>query len=165
MGVPETGVTKVWPAKLLQSSTRAGENDGPFRAMKNVFAKPSQRALASRADLSFVLAGKENVVARSDHFVQIHAADQRLALAERMRPLRASADDLLGNVLNIGQRLRIAVRVTLADRRIFLIVALRVAVNAQRERVIAELLIEAARAFADLRVVGLNQRCRCGEIR
>ena len=72
-----------------------------------------------------------------------------------MHPLCCASDDLFRHVLQVGQGFAISVG---SDGRKALIVALHLAVGTDHDRVIAELLIIAKRAFAHSRIVGLDGR-------
>src|ERR1017187_4369070 len=73
----------------------SGEDHRPLRTMEDVLTKPAERALASAAGAGAFGAGEKEVVAPSDHFIQIHTADEGLTLAEEVRPLRSATDYLL----------------------------------------------------------------------
>ena len=71
----------------------SGKNDRPIVPPDEIFPKPSENALPpSGCVVSCVRArGEKLFVARAHHFHQVHAGNQRLMFAEKMRPLsRAS---------------------------------------------------------------------------
>src|ERR1039457_5274847 len=103
--------------------------------MKNILAKPAESALASRAGAALVGAGKQRVLARSNPLAEVHAADERLTLAEKMGPLRTATHHLLGNVLQRGQRLGVAWVDYTRDRRKDLMISLDISVETNGERI------------------------------
>src|SRR5215831_12262462 len=83
-------------------------------------------------------------------------------LSPEMRPLRPTASNLLGNILQIGKRFAVSVN---GDRRETLPVTLHQAVGAQHDGIpAAELLVKAQGAFSEAGVVGLQRSAVIAEL-
>src|SRR5207302_7199251 len=144
-------------AEIIPVICAGGEDDGPVIPANQVLAEEAGNALASACTVvTGVSAGGEKLlVVRAHDLHQVSAGHQRLILAQQMRPLCGTPDDLFRDVLQVGEGFAIAVG---SNGRKALIVPLYLAVGTDHERVVAELLIVAERTFAHSRIVSLNGR-------